>query len=262
MLLVNDCTSDRMPTTDTHSYADTAIEMAISSLATNMRLNVEAQMRFRSVFAVDREEAIDNVDLAFEAKLEAFHMLYDVSKTIFPYFDHPDTALVIAVRNAIHHRDHPLFHSLRSRLHHDGEVSRWRGAAFLLASHPTLHGGVVMMHHYIRLDDLDARLNPKIESPYRDTATKPERLEQRFKLIDDGLALETIRQKAKVERYPNNQVYLDLMPIFTSATARVFKAMLAAGLEFRRSDARTYMEPFTSEIEIDLSRPMFQVGRM
>ena len=37
-------------------------------------------MRFPSLMEVDREEAITNLDLAFEAKLEMFHTLYDVSK--------------------------------------------------------------------------------------------------------------------------------------------------------------------------------------
>ncbi len=63
-------------------------------------------MDFGRLFKVDREEAIDNLDRAFEAKLEAFHSLYDVSKAIFPYFEHGESAALIALRNAIHHRDH------------------------------------------------------------------------------------------------------------------------------------------------------------
>lgn len=49
-----------------------------------MRLYGEAQMRFGNLVQVDPEEAVDNVDRAFEAKLEAFHTLYDVSKEHFP----------------------------------------------------------------------------------------------------------------------------------------------------------------------------------
>ena len=52
-----------------------AVEHAISNLANYMRLYVEAQMRFTSLFDVDREEAIHNMERAFEAKLEAFHTL-------------------------------------------------------------------------------------------------------------------------------------------------------------------------------------------
>lgn len=64
-------------------------------------------MRFGSLFDIDREEAVNNLDRGFEAKLNAFHSLYDVSKSLFPYADFGDTALLIAVRNALHHHDAP-----------------------------------------------------------------------------------------------------------------------------------------------------------
>lgn len=59
------------------------IENAVSKLANSVRIYVEAQMRFGDLFKIDAEEAIDNVDRAFEMKLEAFHTLYDVSKNLF-----------------------------------------------------------------------------------------------------------------------------------------------------------------------------------
>lgn len=43
-----------------------------------------------------------------EAKLETFHSLYDVAKDLFDYFDHEDTAVLILLRNAVHHRNHFL----------------------------------------------------------------------------------------------------------------------------------------------------------
>ncbi|SLN74772.1 hypothetical protein [Roseisalinus antarcticus] len=108
------------------------VENAISNLANYMRLYVEAHMRFASLFDVDREEAIHNMERAFEAKLEAFHTLYDVSKDHFPYFDHGDTSTLIALRNAIHHRDHPLFQGLLSDLWLRGDPNQWNGATYLL----------------------------------------------------------------------------------------------------------------------------------
>ncbi|GAA0591459.1 hypothetical protein GCM10009416_32350 [Craurococcus roseus] len=238
---------------------NSAVEEAISILANTMRLHAESQMRFGNLFKVDREEAINNLDRAFEAKLEAFHTLYDVSKTIFSYFDHGDTALLIAVRNAIHHRNHPLFRSLYSRLFFDGDASRWLGASFLLASYPTLHGSPIRMSHYVRLDDLDARLDPTLVSPYLDASLKGDKAKQRFMLIERQLGLAAIRQKGFSEHYPENQIYLDLVPVFTSAACRTFKAMKAAGITFKGFDAGVYLQLFTSEIEVDLSNPKFEV---
>ncbi len=219
-------------------------------------------MSFHELVLIDREEAIDNLDRASEAKLEAFHTLYDVSKPTFSYFAYGDTSLLIAIRNALHHRDHPLFRSLYARLVLDDDPARWRGASFLLATFPTLHGAPIRMRHFVRLDDLDARLNPGIAFPYLDNLTRAGRLEERFRLVDRDLALGAIRAEAVRERYPQDQVYLDLMPVFISAVVRVFKAMKAAGFAFKGFDADTYSGPFTSEIEVDLGRPQLSAFRV
>ena len=71
-----------------------------------MRIYGEAHMNFNRLKSAD--EAIDNLDRAMEAKLEAFHSLYDVTKELFDYFEHADTAVLILLRNAIHPRNHLL----------------------------------------------------------------------------------------------------------------------------------------------------------
>lgn len=239
-----------------------ATEWAISNLANTMRLCVEANLRFKELFVVDREEAVNNLDRAFEAKLESFHTLYDASKALFPYFDYGDTALIIAVRNAIHHRNHPLFRSLYSRIFLVKDLSRWRGASFLLAAHPTTSGAPIRMSHHVLLNDVEVRLDPKLESSYLDTSLKSIKAQQRFATVAEQLSFQSIRDKASRERFPPDQVYLDLMPIFTSAVCRVFRAMKAAGIGFEGYDAGVYMEPFTSEIKIDISNPTFSVSRI
>lgn len=240
-----------------------AIETAISNLANTMRLYVEAHMRFGELFRVDREEAIHNVDRAMEAKLEAFHRLYDVSKRRFAYFDFADCSLLIALRNAIHHRNHPLFQSLQSELWLlCDNPSSWRGAAFLLGRHWVKDETPSLMEYHLRLEDFQARLDPDGASPYRDTATSIERARSRFTLIERGLGFEQIRKKAAADHYPSKQVYLDVMPIFISAVCRVFKALHSEGVQFRGFDAQTYLEPFTTDLEVDLTRLRFRMVRV
>ena len=67
-------------------------EQAINKLANAMRIYAEANARFDELKKVDLQEAIDNLDRTFEAKLEAFHSLYDVDKVAFDYFEYADTA--------------------------------------------------------------------------------------------------------------------------------------------------------------------------
>ncbi|VDS10814.1 hypothetical protein PARHAE_04033 [Paracoccus haematequi] len=235
-----------------------AVENAISNLANYMRLYVEAHMQFASLFDVDREEAIHNMERAFEAKLEAFHSLYDVSKDHFPYFDHGDTSALIALRNAIHHRDHPLFQGLLSDLWLRGDPIQWNGATYLLARHRMSSEGMLSMTAYFKLEDFNLRLDPESGSPHRDKFLKDKKALQRFHLIRDELGLDTIKQDAEAERYPVNQVYVDMMPVFVSAVVRVFKALDKVGANFRGFDAETYKTPFTSELEVDLKAIDYQ----
>lgn len=232
------------------------IEEAISKLANAMRIYSEAYFKNSYLLKIDPEEAINNIDRLFEMKLEAFHTLYDVSKDVFKYFNYGDTALLILVRNAIHHRDHPLFHSLNWRLHLKSGGKNWRGASFLLASHPTVHGGRLSMSHYIRLDDLDARIDPSLASPYG--VKRSNKAIEQFGVIDSQLNLAEIRKRASEDRYPNDQTYLNLMPIFVSGVCKVFKAMKAAEIGFKGFDAATYFRPFTTEISVDCNRFDFE----
>lgn len=233
-----------------------AVEAAIAKLATALRRSQEDYFRAQELMKVDREEAINNLDAAFEAKLEAFHSLYDVSKDLFAFHEHPDTALVIALRNAIHHRNHPLFRTLLDRLFLDDGVDRWVGAVFLIGLHPSSVGGPIAINHRLRLDDIEARLDPAAGSPYFDTFTK--KAAARFALIDQGLNLEDLRRTAKAEGYPTKQVYLDVMPVFVSAVRRVFETLQASGVPFRGFDAEVYRPWFTKHVAIDLSRLEYQ----
>ena len=241
--------------------AHRAVEAGIAKLATALRLSGEAYLRSYDLLKIDRDEAINNLELAFETKLEAFHSLYDVSKSLFAYHDHPDTALVIGLRNAIHHRDHPLFRTLMARIFLDETVGRWRGAAFLIARHPSSLGDPVAMTHRLRLDDIDARLNPELASPYLDILN-PKKAGSRFAVIDEGLGLADLRRVAASEGYPKDQIYLDVMPVFISAICRVFVALKAQGVAFKGFDAETYGPHFTTQVAIDLRRLEYQSKRI
>lgn len=58
-------------------------QIAVDKLSNTMRMYGEAKFKFEQLILVDKEEAINNLDRAFEAKLEAFHSLYDVTTSDF-----------------------------------------------------------------------------------------------------------------------------------------------------------------------------------
>lgn len=239
-----------------------AVEAAVDALANNMRIYVEAQMRFRKLFKIDREEAINNVDRAFEAKLEALHTLHDVTKEDLPWFDFGDTLLLIALRNAIHHRNHPLFRSLNCELWLEREPAKWVGAAFLLARHRIKGDPPLLMEHHFKLDDFRLRLDPDASSPYLDSHTNVAKARRRYDQVASDLSFGKIYEVGLRDRFPTNQVYLDMIPVFVSGVCRIFKALHASGIEFRGFDAATYLAPFTTEIEVDLSTLVYRTPRL
>ncbi|TCV24479.1 hypothetical protein [Vibrio crassostreae] len=227
-------------------------QQAVSKLANSMRLYGEAHMRFNQLKLVDNEEAIDNLDRAFEAKLEAFHSLYDVTKDDFDYFSHGDTALLILLRNAVHHRNHLLFKSWNQDIGLNDGHKKYLGAEFILASHEVVDASHVMRHFY-KLEDFYLRIDPELESQYIENKMGSKNRLKLLQQIKSELNFDLITAYAKDGRYPTKQIYVNLIPIFISAVCKVFKKLNERGAEFIGFDANTYKEPFTNELKVDFS---------
>ena len=227
-------------------------QQALSKLANSMRLYGEAHMRFHELKLVDSEEAINNLDRAFEAKLEAFHSLYDVTKDDFDYFSHGDTALLILLRNAVHHRNHLLFKSWNQDIGLNNGHKKYLGAEFILASHEVVDAFHVMKHFY-KLEDFYSRIDPKLDSPYLVDRMKDKDKLKLLNQIKNELGFDLITAYAKEGRYPTKQIYVNLIPIYISAVCKVFKVLSDQGIEFIGFDANAYKEPFTNELEVNFS---------
>ncbi|MEZ8026799.1 hypothetical protein [Enterovibrio norvegicus] len=180
-------------------------QIAVDKLSNTMRMYVEAKFHFERLKLVDKEEAINNLDRSFEAKLEAFHSLYDVTKSDFNYFEYADTALLIIIRNAIHHRDHDLFISWNKEMMLDGGLERNNGAEFLLASNRICDKPPVMQYYY-KLEDIFLRLDKSLDSPFLENRMRPEQKDDLLKKLDEQLRLNDILDYAKSEKYPTKQI--------------------------------------------------------
>lgn len=218
-----------------------------------MRIYVETHLEFQRLVRVDKEEAIDNLDRALESKFEAFHSLYDVSKEYLDYFAHADTAALILIRNAIHHRDHLLFKGWNQEMALDERFKNYLGAEFLLVDYPTL-GSPSKMRYFYKLEDFYHRIDEVMASPYLEKRMGQANRKKLLNQLNVDLFFSEIRARAESDRYSIKQVYVNVIPIFISATCRVFSALKAAGVDFRGFDAKAYEEPFTNELDVDFSQ--------
>ncbi|EBL9364458.1 hypothetical protein DOO14_25235, partial [Salmonella enterica] len=231
-------------------------QQAIKKLSNSMRVYVETHLEFHRLKEIDKEEAIDNLDLAFETKLEAFHSLYDISKSGIDYFEHGDTACLILMRNAIHHRDHLLFKSWNRAIALNDNYKKYLGAEFLLCDYHVLDSPAKMRYYY-KLEDFYLRLDEKLGSPYLERRMSAGNRIKIIELLDRELNFSDIKNYANLNRYPLNQIYINVIPIFISAVCRVFKELKLDGIEFFGFDAKTYEEPFTNELSVDFSKIIY-----
>lgn len=237
------------------------LQQVVKKLANSMRIYVETHMNFQRLVVVDKEEAIDNLDRAFESKLEAFHSLYDVSKEHLNYFAYGDTASLILMRNAIHHRDHLLFKSWNQEMALDERYKNHLGAEFLLVDY-LVSGSPPRMRYFYKFEDFYLRTDEALASPYLEKKMGAANRKKLISQLNSDLHFSDIQQFAISERYPLNQIYINVMPIFISATCRVFKALKQGGLQFSGFDANVYEQPFTSELEVDFSELTYKALRI
>lgn len=229
------------------------LQQAVRKLANSMRIYVEAHYNFQRLKYIDKEEAIDNLDRAFESKLEAFHSLHDVAKDYLDYFSSGDTASLILMRNAIHHRDHLLFKSWNQEMALDDKYKNHLGAEFLLVDYPVL-GKPSNMRYFYKLEDFYLRIDEDLKSPYLEKKMGRANRIKLLNIINSDLSFSGIKKYAESERYPIGQVYINVIPIFISATCRVFSALKKNGLIFSGFDAKAYEDPFTNELEVDFPK--------
>lgn len=82
----------------THSFED---------LAQTFRVLLESHWKFQQLITVDRPEAVGTIETAINAKLNAFHNLYDLMlqglDNSIDWYSTPQLCVILAIRNARHH---------------------------------------------------------------------------------------------------------------------------------------------------------------
>jgi len=227
------------------------LQIAVEKLSNSMRIYAENSSNFHRLRIIDQEEAINNLDRAFEAKLEAFHSLYDISKGYINYFDFADTTLLIVLRNAIHHRDHLLFKSWNSEMHLNGGMEKMSGDEFLMASHE-IKNALKPSEYYYKLEDILDRLDESRGSPYLEKIMKKANRAKALQLVLRDLGFESCIRKAEDDGYPLHQVYVNIIPIYVSAIKRMFSVLDGMDFNFKGFDTGVYLEHFTGLPDIDL----------
>jgi len=138
---------------------------------------------------------------------------------------------------------------------------QYLGAEFLLAGYDVLDSPARMRYFY-KLQDFYLRIDEKLGSPYLENKMGASNRRKLIEKLGTDLHFSDIQKRAKTDRYPDSQVYINVMPIFISAVCRVFTALKEKGVEFVGFDAKAYEGPFTDELEVDFAKVVYEPLRI
>lgn len=229
------------------------IEEAVNKLSNSLRIYNEVAMQTEKLKHIDKEEAINNFDRSFESLLESFHSLYDVTKNKFEYFENADSALIILLRNAIHHKNHPLFNSWNKEMNLLGGLERNNGSSFLLAGQ-VVNNNEYVIRQYYKLEDFFNRISLDSNYPYLDNKISINRkINLKNKFLEE-LNFQKIKEEAILKKILNKEnVYINVVPILISAISKVFKKLKEDNIEVKGFDSDVYMDYFTNDVTVDLN---------
>jgi hypothetical protein len=229
------------------------IRATVDKLANAMRIYGETRMLSRKLINIDTEEAVNNIDRAFDAKLETFHSVYEIiqDNKLLNCFNYADTSAIILLRNVRHHITDSLFKSWNVEMLTDGGLRKKAGASFLMAGYTPIHEEAIVAENYYKLSDFIERL--KHEKVINGQGQKV--------LFENDLSFSKILSYAESQKLPTAQVYINVIPIFMSAIARLLNILKERGGNFTGYDSAVFIEHFTKEPLIDLGEPSYKIIR-
>lgn len=204
--------------------------LRIDAVANSLRRYAEESIGTKRIFNYDKVEAVDNLDHAFNSILESFHSVFECfSKSEVAYFyENPAVQFLKLVRNASHHSGDGLFESWNSKMFKTGNIESHSGATFLMFSHSPFGKQFYVSEYYVQLIDI-------------------EEMKHHEKILDK-LCFDEMWSFAEKNKYPKDQLYLNLIPIVILAASFLFTFLKNKGFEPSFNDSEVYAGYFQEKI--------------
>lgn len=187
---------------------------SFEDLAQTYRVLLESNFKLHQLMAVDRAEAIGTLETAINAKLNAFHNLYDLmfqnQINTVNWYETPELCTILAIRNARHHnkanRIRSLYNFHRYMSDDPEKVSQYFYVDF--PAPPEEEGGDCF-DVPLSWSDLDTFLSlPRDESRLRPEA-RP--------LVREYLNADAFEAKAVCAGIPKESIFFNFVPLTLNA---------------------------------------------
>ena len=189
----------------THSFED---------LTQTFRVLLESNQRLKQLIDIDRAEAVGTVETAINAKLNAFHNLYDLmaqelGKPV-DWYSVPELCIILAIRNARHHNK---ANRIRSLWNYHNQVcekpTNKKKYLYVNSVVPEEEEGGGYFDIPLSWSDLDDLLTlPRNESRLRANARD---------LIRNYLNADKFEEEAKSLGFRKSQIFFNFVPLSLNA---------------------------------------------
>lgn len=194
----------------THSFED---------LAQTFRVLVEAHFKFGQLIAVDRSEAIGNIETSVNAMLNSFANLYDLMQqelgSPVDWYATPELCLILAIRNARHHNNANRIRSIYNyHIQHSDQPTEVKEYFYVdFPANPEGDGGQ-FFDIPISWGDISTLLDmPRNQSRLRATAKG---------LVRNYINADSFEEKANENGKNIDEIFINFVPLATNAGIALF----------------------------------------
>ncbi|WP_374949579.1 hypothetical protein [Mucilaginibacter sp.] len=210
---------------------------AFEAYAQSLRILLEAVLRSNALVLVDPYEASGNIEQGFTNLLNAFHSLYDGVRTIpainFDWYGTPETATILAIRNARHHNFANNIRGLYA--YHLQQEKPEDFAPYLILDYPETEDGGTTFQTLISWCDIDTMLDLPVDVTRLRASTTP--------IIKNYLSSDVINTFPERYDLSKENVFLNATPLVVNASIKIIP-IVKDYVRPRSLEARHFIEHF------------------
>ncbi|MBS1020103.1 hypothetical protein JK205_14370 [Gluconobacter cerinus] len=214
------------------------------AFAHSLRILLESVWRSTELILVDPHEAAGNIEQGLNQALNAFHSVYDVARTIkeidFDWYATPQTATILAIRNARHHNIAKRIRGLYT--YHLQQEHPENPRPYLLIDYPETEDGGDTFDVPISWFDLNNMLcMPQEENKLRKSAVRT---------ISEYLSQDKLNEYHEILNISPSSIFINVTPLIVNACKK-FTPVIRPYVKPRSLESRQFLTMFDDVFEAD-----------
>lgn len=223
---------------------------AFDKLAHALRQFMERVFESKELLEIDEDESIGNMESSFEAVLNSFHSLKDISEKKgiqFDWYNQVQPFLLITIRNARHHNISNNIRSIFNKVKYSKQIE-----SIICVNFEAVEEGANCFEYYISWYDLISLfdLSPKV--------SKIKNPQQKKLLIIDYLDGERLNSYSKLYKTNAENIFINVVPLIINSMTSLFPVFNRYIDNYLSVESEAFFEHFSISQGFDLHKHKIQ----